>query len=322
VLFETWARRAGHPIYDTSFADPADMQAQLRFHYLDAATRYIPEFSTAADRDAVSVAPVGDAWERHLAGGEPPRLHASDDYHAGPAGQYLAALVLYSTLFARRADGMPALLGLDEPTALGLQRTADAVTGARGWGAPRGAPLAIDDASTLRVDFGPTPASGWSPLPMTVGTIGPLTSTAGARTSAMVTAWAFAGTQEGGLDDLIGLGPEVSRDSLWVGSFDGHAAALAREARVVIRGLPSGAYRLELFASRAGTDEGRGRLTRYRVEGAFADLEVADNRERTAALEDVRPDARGEVVLRVSVSPAGLARFAYLGALRVVRVGP
>ena len=89
----------------------------------------------------------------------------------------------------------------------------------------------------------------------------------------------------------------------------------------MVRGLPAGAYRLELFASRAGDDSGRGRLTRYRVDERFVDLEVADNRGTVARLEDVRPDARGELVVRIGVSPDGAARFAYAGVLRVVRTG-
>ena len=42
ILYETWARHPDHGYYPGTFADPAEMQAQLRFHYNDAAVVYIP----------------------------------------------------------------------------------------------------------------------------------------------------------------------------------------------------------------------------------------------------------------------------------------
>ncbi|HJL19937.1 MAG TPA: hypothetical protein RMH99_30010 [Sandaracinaceae bacterium LLY-WYZ-13_1] len=320
VLYETWARRWNHPIYPDVFEGPAQMQAELRFHYDDAADRHIPTFSRHAPDTSARVARVGDAWEAQLAGGEPPRLHAADDYHAGRNGQYLSALVIYGTLFRRRADGLVPLNGVDEDTAGRLQGTADEVTGASGFGAvlPPFAPVASGDA--VRVDLGPRWVVGWSPLHETTGTIVDLTTAGGAASTARVTAWGFSGTQEGGSpDNGLGLPGDVSRDTLWLGSFDGHAAALDREARLVVRGLPEGRYRVELFASRTGTDGGRGRLTRYRIGPDAVDLEVANNTADVAVFDDVRPDPRGEIVVRVGVSPDGSARFAYAGALRVTR---
>ncbi len=319
ILYQTWARREGHAVYPTRFPDPADMQAQLSFHYGDAAERYIPAFSRS---ERNRVAPVGDAWQRQLAGGEPPRLHADDDYHAGRAGQYLNALVIYSTIFRRRADGLVPLHGLDEATARLLQASADATTGFTRYGPLRGPPLPVEDGDGVRVDLGPLWVDGWSPLLATRTTAGPLGTVGGRDTTARVTAWGFTGVQEGGLsDNALGLEGDVSRDSLWIGSFDGHAAALGMEARVVVRGLPAGRYRVELFASRTGTDSGNGRLTRYRIGGRHVDLEVADNAGELARFEGVSPDERGEILIRVGVSPEGSARFAYVGALWVTRTG-
>lgn len=319
ILYETWARRAGHSLYASTFEGPAQMQAELRFHYRDAAERYIPMFATAARSADVRVAPAGDAWELQLAGGEPPRLHASDDYHASAAGAYLNALVIYSTIYHRRADGLIPL-GVDEATAAELQASADAVTGAEGYGAVFERPRAIAAGSVVRVDVGPLWVDGWTPLDPLRGTVGPIATTEGRATSVIATAWGFSGRQEGGLaENTLGLPGDVSRDSLWVGTFDGHAAALGMEARVVLRGLDGGPHRIELFASRSGTDEGRGRLTRYRIGSETRDLDVADNTSRMALFEAITPDARGEVVIRIGVSPAGAARFAYLGALRITR---
>ena len=55
---------------------------------------------------AIVVIPQPDAWEHQLAMGEPPRLHADDDWHASRAGQYLNALVIYSTIYGRRTRGL------------------------------------------------------------------------------------------------------------------------------------------------------------------------------------------------------------------------
>jgi len=318
VLYETWARRFDHAYYPGSFSDPAMMQAELRFHYYDAAERHIPTFSTSAVTTDVAVAPCGDAWELQLEGGEPPRLHASDSWHAGAAGQYLNALVIYATIYRSLTDGLVALRGLAEDVAAQLQASADAVSGARGRGPVFGSPAPVDPGAELRVDVGPLWVDGWPGLTATRGTIGPLATVAGVDTSVRVTAWAFDGDQEGGAtDNAFGWDGDVSRDTLWVGTFDGHAAALEREARVVIRGLPEGSYRVELFASRDGTDSGRGRLTRYTIEDRSEDLDVADNTDRTAVFDAVSLDDRGEIVIRVGVSPDGGARFAYLGALRL-----
>ena len=128
VLFETWARRAGHPIYDVAFSSPAQMQAQLRRHYTDAAERYVPRFATVSPGEAVEVARVGDAWELQLGRDADLRLHGPDNYHASAAGQYLSAAVLFSTIFERPAKGLPAI-NVSSRTAVTLQTTADAVTG-------------------------------------------------------------------------------------------------------------------------------------------------------------------------------------------------
>src|SRR5690606_15699042 len=128
ILYETWARHPDHSIYPGTFADPLAMQAQLRFHYGDAATSYIPENATFVPATEVRVAAVGDAWEGLLAANDRIRLHASDDYHAGENGQYLNALVLYSTLYGVVATGASPL-GLSPSDALILQQVADATTG-------------------------------------------------------------------------------------------------------------------------------------------------------------------------------------------------
>lgn len=325
VLYETWARRFDHSIYPGTFADPAAMQAELRFHYFEAAGRVIPANAIAPSTDEtreVRVAPAGDAWERQLAMGEPPRLHADDSWHAGAAGQYLNAIVIYSTIYRRRADGLVPLRGLSEDLALELQRAADATTGAMGWGVVDGPPAPVATADAFAFDLGPVWVDGWHALTDDRLTVNDAATESGAPSTVHATTWGFSGTQLGGApSNDVGLPDDVGSDSLWVGSFGGHADASLLEGRLVIRGLPPGRYRLEVFASRVSDDAGRGRLTRYRIGGASADLEVADNRTAVATFDAISPDARGEVLLRVGVSPDGAARFAYLGAVRVTRTG-
>lgn len=121
--------------------------------------------------------------------------------------------------------------------------------------APCWARRSIAAGAGLQIDLGPLPVNGWTTRAALRGTVGPVETSAGEDTSVIVTAWGFSGTQEGGLAaNTLDLPADVSRDTLWVGSFDGHAAALPMEARVVLRGLDAGAYRIELFASREGTD--------------------------------------------------------------------
>ncbi len=321
ILYETFARRAGHSVYPDVFTDPADMQAQLRFHYEDCAESYIPTHSTVVMERPVQVARVGDAWESLLADGEPPRLHGDDDYHPNAHGAYLTALVFFGTIYGRRTEGLPAI-GIEASGAAELQAAADAITGSARLAPALECPRGIPVGDTLAIDLGPLDAgaSGWVTASEVAATVGPLTSLAGVGTDATLTTRGFTGVQTGGsaANDL-GLPGAVSQDSLWVGSFDGHAAALGLSAEIELRGLVPGSYTLELFASRDGDDGGNGRLTRYGVGARALDLEVTDNRSRAVTFDGVSPDARGVITIGVGVSPAGSARFAYAGSLRVTR---
>jgi len=96
VLFETWARRTGHPDYSQSWSggSPQAMQAKLRAAY-----------AQAAQSSGASVAPVGDAWERSLGDQPAIELFDADGSHPAPEGTYLAACVFYASLTARSPLG-------------------------------------------------------------------------------------------------------------------------------------------------------------------------------------------------------------------------
>ncbi len=125
VLFETWARAAGHPLITgtsnaSGFRSTTEFQAELRTNYQGLADRL--NEGGGVGPPAV-VAPVGSAWERAgaLRSASDPqwvRLHGSDQYHANESGTYLAAAVIYSRVFGISPVGLsrhPLLAELDLP---------------------------------------------------------------------------------------------------------------------------------------------------------------------------------------------------------------
>ena len=321
VLYETWARHKDHGIYPKTFKDPAEMQAQLRKHYNDAAKSFIPKHSKAAAKNHVKVAPAGDAWERHLKEKTPLRLHASDDYHAGANGAYLNAAVIFSTLTGCRAAGLPAL-GLTPGDAARLQAAADATTGAKGI-PPGPPPPDFPVGSTVRIDFGSqlTGANYWNNVAASNGSLKDArTATGKTTTMDLVITDNFSGGNTSGVAaNKLGWPQSVSRDTLYCGDSGGHSAALKAPAAFELRELPAGNYRLELFASRMGKDGSMDRLTRFTAQGAIRDLEAADNADKLALYQNLPVGKDGKLTVKVEVSPAGNGRFGYLNALVLKR---
>ncbi len=323
ILYETWARHPDHGFYPQSFKDPAEMQAQLRKHYNDAANTYIPQHATAAVKTDVEVAPAGDAWEAHLATATALRLHASDDYHAGKNGQYLNAIVIFSTIYGCQATGLSSL-SLDAADAAKLQASADVVT--KKVGVPPGSKKEMAVGAVVQIDFGPTATtavSGWNNVTSASGSLENAQANDGSPTSVDVRITDnFSGTNTSGVAaNTLGWPATVSQDTLWAGAFAGHHQALTAPGKLTLRDLPAGTYNLEIFASRAGKDGQRDRLGRYTVNGAPAqDLDATDNAAKTLTFANLLVGKSGELELEVAVSPAGTARFAYLNALILTRL--
>jgi poly(3-hydroxybutyrate) depolymerase len=129
----------------------------------------------------------------------------------------------------------------------------------------------------------------------------------------------FNGTNQNGIGtNGVGVPETVTADNFWVGSFDGHAAALLETATVEISGLdPLATYQLELYASRSGDDGGNGRLTRYTIGAVFQDLEVSDNTTGSVLFAGL---TGSEVIeLSINVSESGSGRFAYLSGMTLTR---
>lgn len=117
VFYETWARHADYwlaPKADKAVGNnPGDMQARIRKWYRQVA-------QTAQKQNAI-VAPVGDAWELNYMSAPPLRLHGKDNSHPAFGGSYLAALVIYATIYHPPTLAIPYRAALSESEALRLQ---------------------------------------------------------------------------------------------------------------------------------------------------------------------------------------------------------
>ena len=60
-----------------------------------------------AERERACLAPVGQAWDLAAQRAPAMQLHADDGNHSAPAGAFLAAAVLYSTITGLPASGLP-----------------------------------------------------------------------------------------------------------------------------------------------------------------------------------------------------------------------
>ncbi len=124
ILYETWARGPGHEFYSGSDpvfpGGPAEMQQQVRDGYLLARS----DIDAAYGLGTARIAPVGDAFEN--SGWD--NLYSDDLYHANSRGTYLAALVIFGTIYSERTSGLPPVLASIAPAeAAVLQTLADGV---------------------------------------------------------------------------------------------------------------------------------------------------------------------------------------------------
>ena len=106
VLFETWARQKGHSMYTgvstpQSFVDPTQMLGEIEKNYTELDRR----LEDLDPGDQVELAPVGAAFARCIAKYPEINLYWTDKHHANARGSYLAALVIYETIFQESAKG-------------------------------------------------------------------------------------------------------------------------------------------------------------------------------------------------------------------------
>ena len=130
ILYETWARPAvfytGEPGHD--FSGAQQMMGELH----DSYARLHDDLAQRDPARPVRVAQVGTAFAR--TGDQFPaiNLNARDDHHSTKEGYYLAALVIYETIYHDSAKGAPStffhgLLRIPPDEAANLQTVADEI---------------------------------------------------------------------------------------------------------------------------------------------------------------------------------------------------
>lgn len=82
---------------------------------------------------------------------------------------------------------------------------------------------------------------------------------------------------------------------------------------------PGASYSLEFFASYNNDDQGRGRMSRFQVNGQYTDLQAANNATETALLENIVADANGVFELKVFPTPGSGSRYGHLNAMALRR---
>jgi hypothetical protein len=130
ILYETWAYAKANPIFSATpspktFIDPAQMLGEVRKGYAESCARVKAAGAT------VAVAHVGTAFARCVAEHPEIGLYSNDQKHPSAEGSYLAALVIYDTIFGDKSAGatrqFPAVT-LSEAEANALQQIADSVS--------------------------------------------------------------------------------------------------------------------------------------------------------------------------------------------------
>jgi hypothetical protein len=134
ILYETWARPAGS-FYATSKGakTPEAMMAEIHENY----GKLRDDLAAKNPGREVRVALVGTAWLRAMTENPGMDLYASDKHHGSALGYYLAAMVIYETLYHDSVKGIPATFFdgtfvIPPDDAAKLQAIADAVAGAGG----------------------------------------------------------------------------------------------------------------------------------------------------------------------------------------------
>ncbi|CAN5733316.1 hypothetical protein BH09VER1_BH09VER1_39550 [soil metagenome] len=107
LLYATWARGKGNAMFTgtsspKSFADPAEMFAEIRKAYVDLQAT-LEALEPAPNQ--IALAPVGTAFELSLARYPEINLYAKDLHHPSPAGCYLSGLVIEAVLFGDNPEG-------------------------------------------------------------------------------------------------------------------------------------------------------------------------------------------------------------------------
>lgn len=136
----------------------------------------------------------------------------------------------------------------------------------------------------------------------------------------------FNGVNENGTTAATsGFPLNATRDSLY-GNTEAFGGLSDIFPEFKLTGLKPGiSYTFVFYASRTGVSDNR--TTRYTVTGettAFADLNAANNIDKTATVAAIRPSASGDVTIRLTPAPANnnANHFTYLGVLKIIPEPP
>ncbi len=125
----------------------------------------------------------------------------------------------------------------------------------------------------------------------------------------------FAGHVSGGISAGTPFDAGVADDG-WITPID--ATEESGAGLMLLQGLlPGGVYRVEIFASSANNDSGRGRSTRYKIGSQHQNLDAALNTTGTAVFETVSADAEGVLELRVFQDPDSSSRYGQINTLQL-----
>ena len=132
LLFETWARPAGafYTRESGRLSGPDEMLKELSENY----GKLRDDLAAKNPGREVRVARVGTAWARVVAQYPGLDLYAADHHHGNAKGYYLAALVIYETLYHDSVKGAPSqffdgAMVIPPDDAEKLQKVADDVAG-------------------------------------------------------------------------------------------------------------------------------------------------------------------------------------------------
>lgn len=120
ITYMTWGRRFGGQQCDpnNTYCSPAFRDFG---HMQDSLTSAYRQFSNLI---GAMIAPIGEAWRKVLAGSAFV-LHVSDNSHPTVEGSYVAACVLFGTIWKKQSSGNSYTAGLPKTTAAFLQQKSD-----------------------------------------------------------------------------------------------------------------------------------------------------------------------------------------------------
>ena len=83
------------------------------------------EFIKAANTNNILLIPAGEAFHNLNTTHPEINLYTTDKRHPSKEGTYLAAAVVFGTLFQKQTEGNKAIMDLDQDVALKIQQVAD-----------------------------------------------------------------------------------------------------------------------------------------------------------------------------------------------------